>query len=373
MKNAFQAFATNTSDNKVNKFVYDQWVISGYKNGFKNYLLAEEECYKRFESQIKAAFDFEQRPLKNSPAISYILTTRTSGPNQRTKNNGMAHLKIIYRHLDKDNFYLEDTYYIRGLFPKKGIVSFSPNAHYRNLTHFIAFIDDTTFVIIDNSNYYNIMKLCKTNKYQRKTVTISELLKHNYASIYNIDETNVTNMISKKSVSHIKYGTVLSDKSYLQSDGKQANAYLVLNEYNTDAKYLQIDQIASLFGKDNKNSFKKHIYRYIADIKESVSKNLLIKPYSPRGMKDKWYILPLDTFKSYEDVRDYNKTAFPRGLTAEEKAKKSEEHATILKYRMWLKRHDGHLNPKWNMDDIAIIMNTKSLVSLVTDEINYLE
>ncbi len=372
MKNAFQAFAINTSDNKINKFVYKQWVKSGYKNGFKNYLLAEEECYKVFENHIKAAFDFEQRPLNNNPAISYFLTTRTPGPNQRTKNNGLAHLKIVYRHIDKDGFYNEDNYYIRALFPKKGRISFSNSPYFKNLTHFIAFIDETTFAIIDNAYYYKIMKLCDLDRYNRRSILISELIKQNYAAMFNIDGTHVTNLVTGKSTSHIKYGNILSKDSYLQCDGKQSASYLVMNEYSAEAKYLPIDDIANLFGKNNKTSFKQHIYRYLTEVKKSVTENIQIKPFSPRGIKDRWYILPLEYFKNFQDLASYNKNAKSRTLTNEERLQKEFEHANIMKYRAWLKRHEGHMNPKWNMDDIAFIMNNKSLVSLVTDEL-YLE
>ena len=123
MKNAFQAFAVDTSDQKINKFVYDQWALSGCQNSFKNYLQAEEDCYKKFENQIKAAFNFDQRPLKNSPAITYTLTTRTPGPNQRTKNNGMAHLKINYKYLDDKGMYNEDNYYSMVFYSKLGGVT----------------------------------------------------------------------------------------------------------------------------------------------------------------------------------------------------------------------------------------------------------
>ena len=102
------------------------------------------------------------------------------------------------------------------------------------------------------------------------------------------------------------------------------------------------------------------------------TENIQIKPFSPRSIKDRWYILPLEYFKNFQDLVSYNKNAKSRTLTNEEKLQKEFEHANIMKYRVWLKRHEGHMNPKWNMDDIAFIMNNKSLVSLVTDEL-YLE
>ena len=372
MKNAFQAFAVDTSDQKINKFVYDQWTLSGCQNSFKNYLHAEEDCYKKFENPIKAAFDFEQRPLKNSPAITYTLTTRTPGPNQRTKHNGMAHLKIVYRHIDDKGCYNEDNYFIRALFPKKGQLSLPKSPYYRNLTHFIAFVDECTFVLIDNSYYYDIINLCKLDKYNRYSISIPELLKNNFASIFNIDPINVTNLITKKTVNHLKYGNTLRSDAFLQNDGKQGNTFFVINEYNSDGYYLQIEQIATLFGKDNKDAFRKHIYRYVANIKDSINKNIQIKPFAPRGYFEKWFILPVNYFRNYKDIITYNKSAKPRGLTTEEKSQKEVEHATVTKYRAWLKRHNGHMNPKWTMDDMAIIMNNKSLARLVTDEI-YLE
>lgn len=373
MKNAFQAFAVNTSDQKINTFVYSQWAQSGYQNSFKNYIQAEEECYKKFENQIKAAFNFEQRPLKNSPAITYLLTTRTPGPNQRNRNNGMAHLKINYKHLDEKGAYDEDTYYIRALFPKKGKLSFPKSNYYKNLTHFIAFIDDNTFAIIDNHFYYDIMKICTPDQYQRPNIDIISLLQKGYANIYNIDPMYVTNLLTGEKVNHLKYGNTLRNDAYLQNDGKQAATFLVMNEYNPEGYYLQMEQIAVLFGKDNKDSFRKHVYRYIANIKKSISNNIQIKPFAPRGYHEKWYILPLEYFRNYHDIKTYNKNAKERCLTYDEKAQKEIEHATIIKYRAWLKRHDGHINPKWTMDDISVIMSNKSLASLVSDEINYLD